>query len=167
MLTRTLQIFLLAASLFTVVCGGYAFEEFIRSVGAHFSMAIEGKRLPDLFEWLAGRHGLVQLLMLLPWFALVGLPLLTDTGARQYWDTGSFALRYLVFLTVELLLVLMFFFLLSTTFSAIYLPLLHHHSGPDLPLGWIVVVLTGLLTVGAVVRIVQRRSSLSESPEIT
>jgi hypothetical protein len=161
-LTRILQILLLVASLLIVIIAGYAFEEFIRTVGAHFSIAIGGKRLPEIFEWLAGRRGLIQLLMLLPWFALVGLPLLTDAGVRRYWEPGSFALRYLAFLTAELFLVLMFFFCVSTTFSAIYLSLLHHHSGPDLPLGWIVVVLTGLLTVGAVVRIGQRRSSLSE-----
>lgn len=105
--------------------------------------------------------------MLLPWFALVGLPLLTDAGVRQYWESGSFALRYLAFLTAELLLVLLFFFVLSTTFSAIYLSLLHHHSDPPVPLGWIVATVTGLLIAGAAVRRTKSRSRNGEDANLT
>lgn len=149
---RLPQIFLLLVALLLAVCAGMFFDIVFRDAGSHFRFVLDGKPLPAVLELLASGQCLALLLMMLPWFALAGLPLLTRAASQKYFDVASFSLRFLAFLLAEGLLILFFALVLWVPFSAIYLPLSPRVTGPKIPAGWILLVCFSLILFGIAAR---------------
>ncbi len=142
------QILLLGTSLVAVVCAGLFFEIVFDGVGSHFRFILEGKPLPAILELLASGQRLALVLMMLPWFVLTGLPLLTHAASQKYFDAASFSFRFLAFLLVEGFLVLFFALVLWVPFSSIYLSGSPTLTGPKVPAGWMLLVCFSFLLVG-------------------
>jgi hypothetical protein len=86
----------------------------------HADHILAGKPLPAITKFFIDHHHLPPHLVLFPWIGFVGAPLLTRATSRSYWDLRSFALRFLAFLSSELLLFLVFLFALFIPFVPYY-----------------------------------------------
>ena len=114
------QIIFYSASFLVVLFIGNVFDDAFWQ--AHFSVEklLNGKPLPAISQFFITRHHLPGHLMLLPWLALVGGPFLTRNAAKNYWDFQAFVLRYLAFLSCELMLFLILKTALTLPFISFY-----------------------------------------------
>ena len=115
------QIIFYVSSFAVVFVLGNIFDLAFSQAGFNAEHLLGGKPLPVLSQFLISHHHLPAHLALLPWLGLVGAPLLTLSAPKNYWDSQSFALRYLAFLSTELLLFIVLLLALS-------LPFIPHYS---------------------------------------
>lgn len=114
----TSQIIAYLAS-FVVVFGlGNFFDLAYWQARFHAERLLNGKPLPAFTQFFIAHHHLPAHLALLPWLWLVGGPLLTFSAARNYFCASAFVLRYLAFISCELLL----FFVLGLFLALPFIP---------------------------------------------
>ena len=117
---RTAQIIFYVSSFAVVFVLGNLFDIAFWQAGIHAEHVLDGKPLPAISEFFISHHHLPAHLALLPWLGLIGTPLLTPSATKDYWDSHSFSLRYLAFLSAELLLFIVLLFALALPFFPYY-----------------------------------------------
>ena len=114
------QIIFHLASFVVVLILGNLFDEAFLQAGLNAKRLLGNMPMSLLSQFLIEHHHLPAHLTLLPWLCLVGAPLLTLNAAKNYWDLHSFTLRYLAFLSCELLLFLVWVFAFASPFIPHY-----------------------------------------------
>lgn len=99
---------------------GSVFDTAFWQAGFHAKKLLGGKPLPTGTEFFIKHHHLPAYLALFPWLWLVGAPVFTLHATRHYWDGPSFVLRFLAFISCEVLLVLMWLLFLFPPFVTYY-----------------------------------------------
>ena len=115
------QIIFYSASFFAVFLIGNLFDEAFWQTHLRVESLLGGKPLPAISQFFITRHHLPGHLMMFPWLALIGGPFLTRNAAKNYWDLQAFILRYLAFLSCELILFLVLKTDLTLPFISRYL----------------------------------------------
>lgn len=100
----TIQLLFSAASFAAVFLIGIVFGMEFWQAGIHFEKIFEGKPLPKITEVFVLNFWLTSLVLSLPWFVLLGLPLAFPRSGRGFRGPESFVTRYLAFLSIELFL---------------------------------------------------------------
>jgi hypothetical protein len=88
--------------------------------GIHFEENFSGKPLPKITKVFVSNLWFSNLLLSLPWFALVGIPLAAPTEDTGFRSQASFVMRYLAFLSIEALLVFFLIVALLMPFISYY-----------------------------------------------
>jgi hypothetical protein len=114
------QIILYAASFAVLLILGNMFDIAFWQARFHAEHLLGNKPLPAISQFFIVHHHLPAHLTLLPWFGLVGAPLLTLSATKNYWETQSFVFRYLAFLSTELLLFIVPLLALALPFIPYY-----------------------------------------------
>jgi hypothetical protein len=115
------QIIFYILSFAVVFILGNLFDIAFEQAGFHAEHVLNGKPLPAISQFFISHHHLPAHLALLPWLGLIGTPLLTRFAAKNYWDSHSFSLRYLAFLSSELLLFIVLLLALALPFVPYYI----------------------------------------------
>lgn len=149
---RVTQICLYCASFAAVLLCGNLFDFAFWQAGFHARHLLGEKPLPPLSQFLITNHQVPAHLLLLPWLALVGWPLLTTAAGRSYWEPQSFALRYLAFLSCEFLLFGVLALALAMPFIPLYRVIEAGHEASPVELTvrvifWLLAALVILLVV--------------------
>jgi hypothetical protein len=123
MATRPLiQIVFATCSFLAILFVGLLFDGAFAQAEYHLEARIqEGPPLPGLTELFMEFGALPTLLLSLPWFVLLGVPLVCPSSGTGYRSADSFVLRYLAFLSLELFAV--FFVIL-----AMVMPFIQHYA---------------------------------------
>ncbi len=148
MATRPLiEIVFASGSFLAILFLGLLFDGAFAQAEYHLEARIqEGPPLPRLTEVFMEFGALSTLLLSLPWFVLLGVPLVCPSPGTGYRSADSFVLRYLAFLSLELFAV--FFVIL-----AMVMPFIQHYAvmrsdlrkpGDAFPL---VIFVLGVLTI--------------------
>jgi cytochrome bd-type quinol oxidase subunit 2 len=101
----SIQLFFSAASFAAVFLIGLVFGMEFWQAGIHFEKTFEGRPIPRITELFVSNFWLASLLLSLPWFALLGLPLAIPRSGIGFRSPESYVTRYLAFLSIELFLV--------------------------------------------------------------
>lgn len=123
MATRPLiQIVFASGSFLAILFVGLLFDSEFAQAEYRLEVRIkEGPPLPPLTELFMEFGALSTLLVSLPWFVLLGVPLVCPSSGTGYRSADSFVLRYLAFLSLELFAV--FFVIL-----AMVMPFIQHYA---------------------------------------
>lgn len=98
------QLIFAGASFFAVFCAGIVFDVGFWQAGIHYERTLDGKPLPKITEILVSNSWLSSLFLSLPWFVLLGFPLLAAAEGSGFGGRESFVFRYLAFLSIEIFL---------------------------------------------------------------
>ena len=100
----SIQLFFSAASFAAVFLIGLVFGIEFWQAGIHFEETFEGKPIPKITEVFVSNFWLASLVLSLPWFVLLGLPLAIPRSGQGFRSPESYVARYLAFLSIELFL---------------------------------------------------------------
>lgn len=101
----SIQILFSAASFAAVFLIGLVFGIEFWQAGIHFEETFEGKPIPKITAVFVLNFWLASLVLSLPWFVLLGLPLAIPRNGIGFRSPESYVARYLAFLSIELFLV--------------------------------------------------------------
>ena len=101
---NSLQIVFGACSFFAVYLIGLVFGLEFRQAGLHFEELFDGKPLPRITEVFVSNPWIANFLLSLPWFVLLGVSFIVPAEGSGFRSPGSFVVRYLAFLSIELFL---------------------------------------------------------------
>jgi hypothetical protein len=154
-----IQIIFYASSFAVVLILGNLFDIAFWQARFHAEHLLGNKPLPAISQCFIAHHHLPAHLALLPWFGLVGAPLLTLSATKNYWEPHSFSLRYLAFLSTELLLFIVLLLALALPFIPYYAvlePL--RHSATELAVRLLFWFIATLVVLAAIRRTLQIRN---------
>ena len=116
----TTQVILYASSFVVLLILGNLFDIAFWQARFHAEHLLGNKPLPRISQFFIAHHHLPAHLSLLPWFGLVGAPLLALSPTQSFWEPHAFAFRYLAFLSIELLLFIVLLLALALPFIPYY-----------------------------------------------
>jgi|GEM_PF-1848579 len=101
----SIQLLFSAASFAAVSLIGLVLGMEFWQAGIHFEKTFEGKPTPKITEVFVSNFWLASLVISLPWFVLLGLPLAFPRSGQCFRSPESYVTRYLTFLSIELFLI--------------------------------------------------------------
>lgn len=100
---RTSTQFLFASASFgAVYLIGLVLSMEFWQAGIHFKELLDDKPLPAITELLVSNSWLANFILSVPWFILLGFPLIAPAEGSRFRSPASFVVRYLAFLSIEL-----------------------------------------------------------------
>lgn len=122
------QIICYLVTLLGLVFLGGLFDIAFWQTGFQAKHLLGGRPLPEITIFLINHHHLPPYLVLFPWLAFVGAPLLISPVKPGFWESSSFLLRFTTFLTVETFVFLLFLFAIALPFIPYYAVLEPDHE---------------------------------------
>lgn len=101
----SIQILFSAASFAAVFLIGLVFGMEFWQAGIHFEETFEGRPIPKITDIFVTNVWLASLVLSLPWFVFLGVPLAFPRSGRGFRSPESYVTRYLAFLSIDLFLV--------------------------------------------------------------
>ena len=146
-------------SLFFLLFFGSFFDTAFRQAGFHAKHLLPGVPLPRITEFFIGHHHLPGYLVLFPWLAFVGGPLLSSPATCLDRDASTFFLRFVTYLMVEAFVFLLFVFALAAPFVPYYGVMEDfHESTVEFTCRLTFWGMLCLLVVGAIFRLTRRHA---------
>ena len=111
---KTCQIICYVFSWFAVRFLGGLFDTAFGKISLLKQQVWGGMPLPVITEFFGAHRHLAAPLLLLPWLAFVGLPLVSSPATRDYWQPTGFFLRLAALLSAEGCLLLLYVFAVTS-----------------------------------------------------